>query len=236
MRTALVTGAASGIGRALARQLAAEGYAVHMVDVAPDMGLADELGGLAHRVDVSRPDEWAALAATVPTVDMLVLNAGRTGASFGPPWEAPHEEWQAVLGVNLLGAVGGLRAFLPGMLERGRPGHVLLTASLAGLVAFPGGGAYAASKHALVAVAEQTALALQETDISVTVLCPALVRTGMSDVGKEPGDVAAEALDACREGRFLVVDDEWVPAVEKRARRLVSGEYPAVPAPASSTP
>ena len=231
MNVALVTGAASGIGRALAGQLAGEGYTVHLVDIVPTDDLARELGGVPHSVDVTQPDEWARLATSAPDVDLLALNAGRTGTSFGPPWEASREEWDAVLGVNLLGTVNGLRAFLPGMLARGAPGQVLITASLAGLVTFPGGGAYAASKHALLAVAEQTALAVADTRISVSVLCPALVRTGMSEVGADPVDVACEALAACRQGRFLVVDEEWSAAVVHRSQRLISGQRPVLPTP-----
>jgi hypothetical protein len=117
------------------------------------------------------------------------------------------------------------------MLESGRPGRIVITASLAGLVTFPGGGAYAATKHALVAVAEQAALALAHSPVSVTLLCPALVRSGMSETGAEPDDVAAEVLDAAAAGCFLVVPEEWRDAVTARAEALVAGAPPTVPAP-----
>ncbi|HUG83750.1 MAG TPA: SDR family NAD(P)-dependent oxidoreductase [Euzebya sp.] len=109
---------------------------------------------------------------------------------------------------------------------------ILITASLAGVVTFPTGGAYAATKHAVVAVAEQAAMALADSPVDVTVLCPALVRTGMSSEGSDPMDVAAMALDACRRGVFAIIPDEWRDAVSDRAASLASGELPAVPHPA----
>ena len=232
MATAVVTGAASGIGRALAEGLAAQGHRVHLADVSSTDDLAVEVGGVTHDVDVSTYDDVERLARAVPDLDVLCLNAGIVGTSMGPPWEVPTEEWGRVLGVNLLGVVNGLRAFVPRLIDAGRPARVLVTGSLAGLVTFPGGGAYAASKHALVAVTEQAALALEHTPVTVTLLCPALVRSAMSDTGEEPADVAAAALAAMEVGRFLVVPAEWRPAVVARAERLVSGEPPLVPAPA----
>jgi NAD(P)-dependent dehydrogenase (short-subunit alcohol dehydrogenase family) len=234
MDTAVVTGAASGIGRALVVGLAAQGHRVHLADISSTDDLAAEVGGVAHAVDVSAYDDVERLARVVPDPDVLCLNAGIVGTMMGPPWEVPTEEWRRVLGVNLLGVVNGLRAFVPRLVAAGRPGRILITASLAGLVTFPAGGAYAASKHALVAVAEQAALALEHTPITVTLLCPALVRSGMSDTGEEPADVAAAALAAMEAGRFLVVPAEWQPALVARAERLVSGEQPSLPVPATS--
>src|SRR3712207_6380413 len=170
MATAVVTGAAGGIGRALAVRLAGQGHRVHLADLSPTGELAAELDGVSHVVDVSAYDDVERLAREVPDVDVLCLNAGIVGASMGPPWEVPPEEWQRVLGVNLLGVVYGLRAFVPRLIASGRPASLLVTGSLAGLVSFPGGGAYAASKHALVAVVEQVALALAGTPVSVTLL------------------------------------------------------------------
>jgi len=135
-----------------------------------------------------------------------------------------------VFAVNVGGVVNGLRAFVPRLLGSGRPAHVLITASLAGLAAFPGGGAYGASKHAVVAVAEQAALALTGTAVGVTVLCPALVRTAMSPMGDDPADVAAAALAAVHDGRFAVVPPEWAGAVTQRWERLVAGQRPVAPA------
>lgn len=229
MRTAVVTGAAGGIGRALARRLAAAGHQVHLADVTDTTDLATQVHGVAHSIDVSNPQDMDRLAAAAQDAEVVCLNAGVVGASMGPPWEAPAEEWQRLLGVNLLGVVNGLRSFVPAMLARERPGRFLITASLAGLLTFPGGGAYAATKHALVAVAEQAALALRDTPVSVTLLCPALVRSGMSETGEDPDVVAERALAAAQEGRFLLVPPEWEPALVARAERLITGAAPELP-------
>ena len=170
MTSAVVTGAASGNCRALATQLAAEGHEVHLADLAPTADLAADLGGIPHAVDVSRPEDVMRLARQAPDADVVCLNAGIVGSSMGAPWEAPPEEWQHLLDVNLLGVVHGLRAFVPHLIGLPGPGRLLITASLAGLLTFPFGGAYAATKHALIAVAEQAALALRETSVTVT-LC-----------------------------------------------------------------
>lgn len=230
MRTAVVTGAASGIGRALARQLAAERYTVHLADVSPTNELAEELGGIPVQVDVASPEEMAGLARTAWDAEVVCLNAGIVGPSLGAPWEVPPDEWARLVSVNVGGVVNGLRAFVPKLLDSERPAHVVITASLAGLLTFPGGGAYAASKHAVVAIAEQAGLALAGTNVSVTVACPALVRTSMSDHGEDPSDVAAAALAAARSGRFLVMPDEWRAAVQLRTSHLLSGRQPQLPA------
>lgn len=157
---------------------------------------------------------------------MLCLNADVTSPTAGPVWEAPPDEWHRVLDINLGGVVNGLRTFVPRMLATGEAHHILITASLAGLATWPGGGPYAASKHAVVAVAEQAALALADTPITMTVLCPALVRSGMSEVGDDPADVAARALDEITRGTFAVVPDAWSNAIVQRGHRIVSGRQP----------
>lgn len=231
MATAVVTGAGSGIGMSLARRLASEGFEVHLVDVAATEDVARSLHGVAHRLDVSQPDAMEQLAATVPDAGVVCLNAGITGTELGVPWEVGPDEWRRVLDVNLLGVVYGLRAFVPKLVASDEPRRLLITASLAGLVTFPQGGAYAASKHAVVAVAEQAALALADTNVSVTLLCPALVRSGMSEVGEDPDEVASAALDAAAAGAFLVVPREWRHAMTMRTNALLAGHIPAMPAP-----
>jgi NAD(P)-dependent dehydrogenase (short-subunit alcohol dehydrogenase family) len=229
--TAVVTGAASGIGRELARKLASEGHLVYLADIADTRDLAAEIGGRPAVVDVRDPDQMAGLAAAAPDARLICLNAGIVRRSLGPAWEVPPDEWRKLLEVNVLGVVNGLRAFVPQLLASGQPARLLITASLAGLVTFPAGGAYAATKHAVVAIAEQAALALRDTPISVTVLCPALVRTGMSEVGEDPADVAAQALAATRAARFLVMPHEWRGAVGTRTEDLLDGRPPCTPGP-----
>jgi len=228
----VVTGAAGGIGGALARRLTARGTSVLLADLpgAALDGVAADVGGTAVPTDVSDLAAVRSLAAAAPDADLVCLNAGIVG-TLGAPWEVPPADWDAVFSVNLGGVLNGLRAFVPPMLASGRPGHLLITASLAGLCSFPGNGAYGPSKHAAISVSEQAALALRDTAIGVTVLCPALVRSGMSDVGADPLDVADEALTAARAGTFLVTDPGWTSAVIGRATGLVAGEQPTLPAP-----
>ncbi len=230
--SAVVTGAAGGIGAALARRLTARGTSVVLADL-PGAALAEvaaDVGGTAVPTDVADLAAVRSLAAAAPDTDLVCLNAGIVG-TLGAPWEVPPADWDAVFAVNLGGVLNGLRAFVPPMLGSGRPGHLLITASLAGLCSFPGNGAYGPSKHAVIAVAEQAALALRATAIGVTVLCPALVRTGMSEVGADPMDVADQALAAVEAGTFLVTDPAWTSAVTGRAASLVAGEQPAPPSP-----
>ena len=180
--TAVVTGAASGIGQALAEALHARGAQLVLADVAEDAlsATAERLGATGVVADVSDPGAMQALAESVPDANLICLNAGRLGASLGAPWEVPAEEWDRVFAVNVSGVVNGLRAFVPRLLAVGRPAHVLITASLAGLAVFPGGGAYGPSKHAVTAIAQHAAMALADTPVGVSMICPALVSTGMS--------------------------------------------------------
>ncbi|MEU5847208.1 SDR family oxidoreductase [Saccharopolyspora shandongensis] len=234
--TAVVTGAASGIGRALAEALHAKGADLVLADVDADAlsATAERLGATGVTADVSDPAAMNALAAQAPQARLICLNAGVVGASLGAPWEVPPDEWDRVFGINVGGVVNGLRAFVPGLLASGEQAHVLITASLAGLTVFPGGGAYGPSKHAVVAVAQHAAMALADTPVRVTMICPALVSTGMSPEGVEPGLVAHEALRAVDDGVFAVVPSEWQAAVVAQVEQIVSGHQPTPPAPRSA--
>lgn len=231
--TAVVTGAASGIGRALAQRLKQRGADLTVADRDAEalQAVADDLDAHAVTMDVSRAGDNDRLAASVDTPAVLCLNAGVLSTAPGPVWEAAPDEWRRVLDINLGGVVNGLRAFVPRMLATGREHRILITASLAGLATWPGGGPYAASKHAVVTVAEQAALALADHRVAITVLCPALVRTGMSDEGEDPGDVAGAALDAADRGLFTVVPTEWTQAVRQRSSLLADGGQPRLPSP-----
>jgi NAD(P)-dependent dehydrogenase (short-subunit alcohol dehydrogenase family) len=233
LHTAVVTGAASGIGRALATRLAASGTSVLLADIDGEAvhRLAEDLNATAMTVDVSRADDMQALAAAARDASLVCLNAGIVGASTGPPWTVPAQEWERVFAVNVGGVVNGLRAFVPQLLQANARRHLLITASLAGVVTFPAGGAYAASKHAVVAIAEQAAMALHDTPVTVTVICPALVRTGMSPVGADPDDVAGSALRAVANGAFAQIPGEWHAALLHRASSLARGTAPTPPEP-----
>jgi NAD(P)-dependent dehydrogenase (short-subunit alcohol dehydrogenase family) len=237
--TAVITGAARGIGLALAEALADRGHRLVLgdVDAASLRAEAERLGAdAAVTTDVADPESMDRLAAVARTPDLLCLNAGVISVDGGAPWESGPEEWDRVLGVNLGGVVNGLRTFVPPMLERSTPSSILITASLAGLLTWPGGGPYAASKHAVTAVAEQAAMAPTGTVLSVTVLCPALVRTGMSDEGDDPAEVARLALEAVDQRRFSVVPGEWVAALQERAVTIATGRRPTTPEPGATPP
>lgn len=231
--TAVVTGAASGIGRALAEALHAKGARLVLADVDGDALAATtaRLGATGVVADVADPAAMTALAARDPQARLICLNAGVVGETPGAPWEVPPGEWDRVFGVNVGGVVNGLRAFVPGLLAAGEPAQVLITASLAGLAVFPGGGAYGPSKHAVTAVAQHAAMALAGTPVQVGMLCPALVATGMSSGGVEPAQVAEKALQALDDGTFALVPAEWQAAVVAQVEQVVSGHHPAPPAP-----
>lgn len=190
-RTAVVTGAASGIGRALAERFAAERMRVMLADVeeaaleAATNTLRDGGAEVAAVVtDVSDGGQVDALAAAADAafgpVHVLCNNAG-VGAG-GLLSELSTADWQWVLGVNLWGVIHGIRAFLPAMVTHGEPAHVVNTASLAGHVAAPFMGPYSASKFAVVAISETLhhEMAMTGANVKVSVLCPGWVDTNIA--------------------------------------------------------
>jgi NAD(P)-dependent dehydrogenase (short-subunit alcohol dehydrogenase family) len=186
-RTAAVTGAASGLGRAMALAFADEGMALALADV-DEKGLVltkeevEKKGVKASsmRVDVSKAEEVDAFAASLKDVHLVCNNAGVS--PVGPLWENTAADWQWALGVNLWGVIHGVRAFVPRLLAQGE-GHVVNTASVAGLISPPGMGVYNVTKHAVVALSESLHhdLRVQGSPVGVSVLCPAYVPTGISN-------------------------------------------------------
>lgn len=192
-RVAVVTGAASGIGNALARRFAAEGMCVVLADVEADaLARADaalrESGTetLPVVTDVSDADSVEALAcATLErfgSVHVVCNNAGVGGAAGASCWELADAEWQWVLGVNLFGVLNGMRAFLPRLIAAGE-GHMVNTASFAGLRPMPMMAPYSVSKHGVVALTETAfhELAALGSPVRISVLCPSMVATGIAD-------------------------------------------------------
>jgi NAD(P)-dependent dehydrogenase (short-subunit alcohol dehydrogenase family) len=204
-KVAVVTGAASGIGRAMAERFAAEGMKVVLADVEEE-ALAEAVGVLkangakvvAVRTDVSQTADVEALAKkTVDAfgaVHVLCNNAG-VGPPGGPLWERSVADWQWVLGVNLWGVIHGIRVFVPIMRAQDTEGHIVNTASAAGLVSPPWMGIYNVTKHAIVTLSETLhhELALTGTKIKVSVLCPAWVNTRLADADRNrPATLANE--------------------------------------------
>jgi NAD(P)-dependent dehydrogenase (short-subunit alcohol dehydrogenase family) len=193
-KTAVITGAASGLGLEMARRAHALGMRLVLADVEPEplSRIVNEVRGaggvaLGEVVDVAEDAQVARLAARafaeLGEVNLLVNNAGVGGGGY--VWETSEEEWRWVLGVNLMGVVHGLRHFVPRMIEanaRGVPGHVVNTASIAGWLATPMFGVYSVSKHAVVALTETLHhdLRLAGATLGVTLLCPAFVPTGIA--------------------------------------------------------
>lgn len=194
-KVAVITGAAEGIGKALARRAATDGMKLVLADI--DMGALDALTAeltdagaecLPLRTDVSKAEDVEALAEAAyehyGAVHLLVNNAGVAIAKT--VWETTPKDWEWVMGVNFYGVVNGLRAFVPRMLEDGQPGHVVNTASIAGLLSMPALAAYNASKFAVVTVSEGLYhdLTLRKAPIGVSVLCPAWVKTRIAHSGR----------------------------------------------------
>jgi 1-deoxy-11beta-hydroxypentalenate dehydrogenase len=193
-KVAVVTGAAGGIGLALARCLAEEGARVVVADVdaaavEQAASLLRESGAEAFAVttDVTDARSLDALRADAvarwDAVDVVCNNAGVQGPPGDPLWELPLEEWERVMAVNFYGVLHGLRTFVPPMLAGGRDGWILNTASMTGLTAMALIPEYVVSKHAVVALSEslRLQLAARTNDVSVTVLCPGAVSTGMHE-------------------------------------------------------
>ncbi|GIX38550.1 MAG: short chain dehydrogenase [Silanimonas sp.] len=181
----LITGGGSGLGLALAQRYAADGAQVLVVDIDPvraeaaRAGLPGE-GHLAFTADVGDDASMLALKqaveAAVGGVDVLVNNAGI--ASGGPLLGTDMAEWRRLLEVDLLSVVRGTLHFLPGMVERGR-GHVISTASFAGLAGAPGIMSYGVAKAGVVAFSEQLRAEMHGSGVDVSVLCPAFFRTNL---------------------------------------------------------
>lgn len=170
MRTALVTGGASGLGAASAGRLATDGLRVITADLAP---------GADIQLDVT--DEAAVLAAagTIGPVDVLVNSAGIVGPNI-PLLQTTAADWERVLRVNVIGTVSAMRAFVPGMVERGW-GRVVNFASMAGKDGNPSLAAYSASKGAVIALTKSAGKELATTGVLVNAIAPAVFATPMND-------------------------------------------------------
>jgi NAD(P)-dependent dehydrogenase (short-subunit alcohol dehydrogenase family) len=232
-KTAVITGAGSGIGAATARLLAPRGAKVHVADINADAAaaVAREIGcgAVDHAIDVSRPDEVEALAKAVfdadGRVDILHNNAGiGHGADID---STTVEDWQRVVGINMLGVAYGVQAFVPRMLHQGDPATIINTASAAGLHPIAKMAPYCASKYGVVGMSEALDTELRPRGIRVVALCPGIINTPLvregtivhgqlandqakiaafyQKHGASPDTVAAAVLDAIARPRPIVV-------------------------------
>ena len=191
-KVAVITGGASGLGRAMAERFAREGMKIVLADVDPAALAKTEAemkaGGAAvvsARTDVSKGEDVELLARKAidafGAVHVVVNNAGVS--PLGAVWDSTVADWQWALGVNLWGVIHGVRVFAPILLAQDAEGHIVNTASVAGLISPPGSGVYNVTKHAVVALTETLHhdLARRGAKVKCSVLCPAYVSTGIAD-------------------------------------------------------
>ncbi len=191
-KVAVITGGAEGIGKAIAVAAAAEGMKLVLADIDADKlnNTVEELAGtgaevIGLRTDVSSESSVQALADAAfgrfGNVHLLINNAGVALAKSA--WETTQKDWEWVMGVNLYGVTNGLRAFIPRMLEKGEEGHIVNTASIAGLLSEPALAAYNVSKFGVVTLSEglHHDLTLRKAKINVSVLCPGWVKTRIAE-------------------------------------------------------
>jgi NAD(P)-dependent dehydrogenase (short-subunit alcohol dehydrogenase family) len=254
-KVAVVTGGGSGIGRALTLALAREGARVVVADIdvaAMDAVVREARGhgvdALPVRTDVTDLAQVQGLADRAwrefGAVHVLCNNAGV--AAWGALENATHRDWQWVLGVNLWGVIHGIEAFVPRMIAGGQRGHIVNTASMAGLIASQGLGVYNTSKYAVVGLSETLAKDLKAYGIGVSVLCPMGVETRIREsernrpaalrnepdvlavpavelIGRylAPDAVAELVLDAIRRGElYVITHDEGLEPLRRRFERM----------------
>ena len=260
-RVAVITGGASGIGLGLASKLASEDMKIVLADIetsalekAAESLRSSGADVLGIQCDVSDKAQVEALAIAAyehfGNVHFLANNAGVV--SRHKAWEGP-DDWDWVLGIDLMGVIYGVQSFVPRMLASGEPGHILNTASTAGLLAFPGIASYNVAKRGVVALSETLYHEFQKTELSVSVLCPGIVDTkiGTSERNREgfdykpepdkflpsegkenlsPDEVADIVVDEIRQGIFWILPHKhYGEQALDQAKRRVSGGGPVMP-------
>jgi NAD(P)-dependent dehydrogenase (short-subunit alcohol dehydrogenase family) len=231
-RTAIVTGAASGIGLAVTEAFLAEGMRVVMTDIneAPLQEHADRLGDATHLVvtDVRDPESMAragqAAVDHFGALHVAVNNAGIVNG--GNSWELSLDDWHRVLDINLFGVIHGVHAFVPLILANGEEGHVVNTASMAAVLAIPNIAPYVVAKHGVLGLSDVLRAELKAigAPVGVSVVMPGMIRTGLNPIGKlEPEVVARNVVDAVKRGRdYVFTDDHSTAEVEARLRAILA--------------
>ncbi|MFM8496548.1 MAG: SDR family NAD(P)-dependent oxidoreductase [Planctomycetia bacterium] len=226
-RTAVITGAASGLGAALARLLAAEGWDLALVDLPPSAPALEtvvaaspgqESAAILAPFDVRDAASWQALRARLrsawPALDLLV-NAAGVGAT-GEVGSLPESQWRRVIDTNLVGTALGCETFLPWLREQPRGATVVNVASISGLLGIPSMAAYSASKAAVIALSESIAAESPAGRPGVTIVCPGFFRSGLLDTWHFTGE--KEAREARRRMDATPLD---APALARRIRRAI---------------
>ena len=237
---AFITGGASGIGAEMARRFTREGASVVIADVNDTLGkaIAVEVGGEYVHLDVTDSTAWEKIITTHKPFDIVCLNAGVAtktdvfGATVDYPFQhLDNDSYQHIMSINVDGVVFGARAVIPGMVDR-KSGHILVTASLAGIVAIAADPIYGLTKHAMVGLTKSLGAALEPHGVCVSALCPAFLDTpllsdntrknlsllglGIMDVSIA-GDLAMRALTERVSGSQWIVMDgqsisQYIPA------------------------
>ena len=244
-KVAAVTGAASGLGRAMALAFADEGMDLALGDVS-DLSVVEgeaKSKGVqvsSMRVDVSKEADVQKFYDSLKSVHVVCNNAGV--AVPGAAWENSVDDWRWILGVNLWGVIHGLRAFAPRLIAQDE-GHIVNTASVAGLISPPASAAYNVTKHAVVTLSESLYHDLRERDsrVGVSVLCPAYVPTGIADserhrpAGSRPGQFSEKTREkqanmrkAVASGRLSADDVARVVVAAVRAQRFYILTHPKI--------
>lgn len=256
-RVAVITGAASGIGRALALQAAEEGMQLALADInaAGLDALERELRGRGRNVisaladvrDREAMDHFAdQVFGAFSSVALVFANAGIMRA--GSFWQLSAADWEQSVNINIMGAVHTAAAFLPGLQQQGEPARIVFTGSTSSFLPRPHLAAYSCTKHALWGLAEALALELREieSNVQVSLLAPAGVKTGIAAASTGPGNdkqttiqelleafgmpaqqLAEVAFAVLKEGRFWILPQpDFKPALEQRVAALVAEHDP----------
>lgn len=262
-RVAVVTGGASGIGRAIAERCVAEGMRVMLADIeAPALNeAAAAMNAVPYQVDVSDANAVEAMAEAAyrqfGAVHLLFNNAG-VAPDGKPAWAQTLDTWKWVIDVNLYGVIHGLRSFVPRMLASGEEGHVVNTASVAGVHSGPMISPYFATKHAVVGLSESLylELAMFKAKVGASVLCPAFVKTkiaeswrnrpggpasapeanefttmvrGLVESGVSPQSIADKVFDAIRAQQFwILTHPEMDAAIRARVEGMLARRNPVL--------
>lgn len=255
-KVAVITGGASGIGLALVMEAARRGMHVALADIGEDKlatakAAVEALGvkAIAVKTDVSKLADVQALhdrtLAELGEPWLVANNAGITKIAL--TWDHTEADWRRMFDINVGGVVNGLLAFLPGLRKAGT-GHIINTASAAGLITLPATSAYVASKHAVVGLSETLyrELIATKSGVGISVLCPALVKTNIlsssahgdsekpgpsmdaSSHAMDPGEVATQVFDAILAKRFWILTHakHMEPFILARASQMVRQQNP----------